>query len=384
MSHGRTGILTLLLACGARLASAAEPAAALQEAIARGTAYLEARQSADGGWRSDVYGNFRAGDAVSPLALMALESEAAAFRAGCGFLDRLAAPDDGDHGLDYPAYTAALAVRALVRHGAERAAVDRWTAILRRHQLVERLGWRPDDAEFGGWGYAIVEPRKPGADELRLPLLEPNLSATVFAIEALRACGIAAGDPAIAGALVFVERCQNVAPVPAAADPAFDDGGFFFVLDDAERTKAGPAGRDRHGRERFRSYGSATADGLRALLACGLPADHPRVAAARAWLERNFAADVHAGRFPEDRNVFRDACFFYYAWSAAAALEAVGSDEVRTAAGPVEWRRALAASLVGRQAADGSWANPHAAVREDDPLVATPFAVAALRICGRR
>jgi hypothetical protein len=27
---------------------------------------------------------------------------------------------------------------------------------------------------------------------------------------------------------------------------------------------------------------------------------------------------------------------------------------------------------------------PAAAVREDEPLVATPFAVAALRICGRR
>lgn len=279
--------------------------------------------------------------------------------------------------------TAALAARALQRHGAERRQVEAWIAILRRHQLVERLGWPQVDAEFGGWGYAVVEPRRPGPDEVRLPLLEPNLSATVFAVEALRAAGAGADDAAVAAARVFVERCQNVAAAPATADPAFDDGGFFFVLADAQRTKAGPAGRDRHGRERFLSYGSATADGLRALLACGLPADQPRVTAARAWLERHFTPDVHAGRFPEERHVFRDACSFYYAWSVAAAFAASGVEEARTAAGPVEWRRALAASLVARQAADGSWANPQAAVREDEPLVATPFAVAALRICGR-
>jgi squalene-hopene/tetraprenyl-beta-curcumene cyclase len=218
---------------------------------------------------------------------------------------------------------------------------------------------------------------------VRLPLLEPNLSATSYAVAALRAVGGAPQDPAFASALVFVERCQNVAAALADADPEFDDGGFFFVLEDAERTKAGSAGRDRHGRVRFSSYGSATADGLRALLACGLPADHPRVVAARSWLERNFSAEVHAGRFPEDRRVFRDSCFYYYAWSVAAALEAVGVDTVPTAAGPVDWRRSLAAALIALQAADGGWVNPSGAVREDEPLVATSFAVAALRICGQ-
>ena len=68
---------------------------------------------------------------------------------------------------------------------------------------------------------------------------------------------------------------------PARADPAFDDGGFFFIPNDPGQNKAGPAGTDRHGRQRFRSYGTMTADGLRILIRCGLPATHPRVVAAR-------------------------------------------------------------------------------------------------------
>ena len=175
-----------------------------------------------------------------------------------------------------------------------------------------------------------------------------------------------------------------VVAAAANADPAFDDDGFFFSLGDAGRSKAGSAGVDRHGRMRMRSYGSATADGLRALLACGLPADHPRVVAARAWLERQFAADVHPGAFPQDRAVFRDGCFYYWCWSAATTLAALGIDSLHTATGPIDWRRSLASELVARQADDGSWRNTHGAGREDDPLVATPLALAALRICAER
>src|SRR5207245_5462282 len=119
-----------------------------------------------------------------------------------------------------------------------------------------------------------------------------NLSATVAALGALRATGMADNHAAVRKALLFCERCQNFGD-----EPAFDDGGFFFIYDDGVRNKAGVAGSDKRGRERYASYGSATADGLRALLLCGLPSEHPRVRAARHWLVTHFIATIHPGPY---------------------------------------------------------------------------------------
>src|SRR5207302_5777658 len=129
-------------------------------------------------------------------------------------------------------------------------------------------------------------PRKPKPGEFVPPLLESNLSATVYALDALRAAGTPANDPAYRKALQFVVRCQNYPDDRNAVDPTFDDGGFHFIDDDAARNKPGPVGRDASGRERFRSYGSTTADGYHALRLCGLVPDDARVAAALGWLRQ--------------------------------------------------------------------------------------------------
>jgi hypothetical protein len=102
------------------------------------------------------------------------------------------------------------------------------------------------------------------------------------------------------------------------------------------------------------------------------------VTAARAWLESRFSPSSNPGRFEPDREVLRDATYYYYAWSAAHAFMALGggSGPARTA-----WAAALSSELVRRQRADGSWRNRWSDGKEDDPLVATPLAAAALVIC---
>src|SRR5205823_6176544 len=161
-------------------------------------------------------------------------------------------------------YTAAGSVEALSSPGCEKHAKSRdaWLTYLRQRQLTEQLGWDAGDKEYGGWGYSRGLPRKPIPGVISLPLIESNISAPTGALAALRAAGCPPDDPAVRSARSFVFRCQNW-PLERKADERFDDGGFFFIYDDPVRNKAGAVGTDAAGRQRFASYGSATADGLR-------------------------------------------------------------------------------------------------------------------------
>jgi len=364
-------------------------------ALGRAARFLVARQAADGAWRSATYGCFRDGPELTPHILSCLfflpqggDGVATSFRRGADFLAKMVGGDGaiaaGPRGLNFPVFTAASASRVvgLEKTGEERRrAHAAWLAYLRTWQLTEALGWTPDDPEYGGWGFSIELPRKPKEGQLRERFFESNLVATIFGIACLRSAKAPPDDPAYGKALAFVKRCQNFAEAPAASDPRFDDGGFFFIPNDALQNKAGVAGKDRSGRLRFHSYGSMTADGLRALVRCGLPLDHPRVVAARAWLETHFTPATNPGIFEPSRAALRDATHFYYCWAVAHAFLALGVQEVQTASGKVKWAEALAEELVRRQEADGSWLNACTDAKEDDPLVATPWAAAALAIC---
>jgi hypothetical protein len=402
---GLSGLLVVVLAgCGKEVSVPAAPSAPgerIDRALARAAAFLIRQQDSDGAWRSDFYGPFRDGPSLTPLIVEALDAIAqatptevpdlaAACRKGRAYLAVMVRPDgtieEGPHGLNYPVYTAALSVVVLSRteETGHRPARDAWLKYLRARQLTEQLGWQPSDRAYGGWGYCALIPRKPPPGEFGPPLLESNLSATVFALSALRAAGCPQDDPSYRAARIFLERCQNHAEDEAQRDPAFDDGGFFFIYDDPVRNKAGAAGKDRHGRERFRSYGSTTADGLYGLLACGLGPDHPGSVAARCWLETHFDVSTHPGDYPPNRAAERESVYYYYSRSLARALSALDVTEVDTPRGKVRWAAALAAALLQRQRDDGSWANEALAQREDDPLVATSEAIAALAACRAR
>lgn len=353
----------------------------IDEALRKGARFLLARQSADGAWRSDTYGAFKDGTALTPHAIRSLqdvpsapEVEAAHGR-GVGYLVSLL-KDSDDPDLSYPLYTATNAIVVLSHPGQEqhRAVRDAWVKYLRQRQLTEDIGWQPADKEYGGWGYCIVVPRKPKPGQFAPALIESNLSATLFALDALRASGATTDDPAVQKALVFVQRSQNF----SSADATFDDGGFFFIYDDPVRNKAGVAGKDASGRQRYHSYGSMTADGLRALVLCGLPEQHERVRAARDWLGSHFDAKRHPGTFTPISEGRREATYFYYCASLAQAWRTVGEIGKES---PKEWLGKLADELIARQQADGSWVNPVDTVRENDEVMATGFAMIALGAC---
>ncbi len=322
--------------------------------------FLWSCQGDDGGWHSHTYGLLRSGQSLTPFVLDALlqvpksiyAPPAGKLARALAFLDR---HTDSAGALgrmdplleDYPNYSTALAILSLCRArppGSEQA-IARMAAYLRRQQFTEQNGWRRDDAPYGAWGMGGEPhvPPQPG---------HVDLSMTRHVLQALSAAGVPAVDPAFERARVFVERCQNFGPGA--------DGGFFFSTVVLDANKAGQDGG------RYRSYGTATADGILSLLALGCPPQEARLEAARRWLVGQHQAAGVPGFIGEAYHRWSPGLRFYYA---AAATQAFRRLQIRPP---------LSVALEDEQRPDGSWSNAENLVKEDDPLIATAFAVRAL------
>lgn len=350
---GRRGFLVLLL-------SQAGCIRKRKPALARAADYLWSRQAGDGGWHSHTYGLLRSGQSLTPFVLDSLlripESicpvPAAKVDRAMAFLlantrrDGALGMSDPDIA-DYPNYSTALAVIAMCRARREgwQERSQALVTYLRAQQFTEQNGWRPSDPVYGAWGMGGDRRTPPGTGHV-------DLSMTRYVIEALRTAGVPSSDPALVAARQFVERCQN------------PDGGFFFSTTEFDTNKAG------HDGQRFRSYGTTTADGILALLATGHPPSDRCVVTAQQWLTSHHQGMAVPGFEGEAYQRWPRGLAYYYSSASVEVFKALGLD----AAGSV------IESLARNQRADGSWANPENLVKEDDPLIATPFAIRALAV----
>ena len=341
-------------------------------ALQRATAFLWDQQGADGGWHSTQYGLLRSGQSLTGLVLNALldipeniaELPRDRMMAATSFLvdhidDTGAVGRMNDAGPDYPNYATALALKALCRAPMPLRTFTPIALVncLRRQQFTEENGWTPDDAAYGGWGIGSEVRRPPNPGHV-------DLSMTRYVIEGLAASGVTAGDPAFEKASVFLKKCQNFIPgvEPTGHDIADRDGGFFFSPVVVEGNKAG---RSSTG---YRSYGSPTADGVFSLVATGYSVQNPRLRAAADWLASHHTYET-APDFDDIRiGKSTRGLWFYYAAASTNALRRLG----------LPLQPALTPALIERQQEDGSWANQANRVKEDDPLIATSFAVQAL------
>jgi len=306
----------------------------------RGVAYLSKRQNQDGGWTSNTYGLLRSGQSLTPFVLNALldagvpKSDPRLTKALAFLLPHLT--EEGD----YPCYANALALRAVVRlQGQHHPEVPRLIAWLRTQQMSPQNGWAEPDPAFGAWGIGGQPRRAPNSGHV-------DLSMTRHVLEALSEAGVPPTDEAMRNALVFVRRCRN------------PDGGFFFST---VETGANKAGEDSTG---YLAYGTTTADGLLCLYSTGAPDTAPSL----AWLRQNDHPALPPGFVSAARQRYAEGLRYYYADAAVRAFRAAGL------------RRAVpfAAMLEKAQRPDGSWSNPEVLVKEDDPLIATAFAISAL------
>jgi hypothetical protein len=326
----------LLAAAGAAACSRRDSEAGLK----RAAQYLWSQQAEDGGWHSHTYGLLRSGQSLTPFVLDALldigERPPGIDRA-IEFIRRNI-NSEGSLGLmdstvpDYPNYATGLGVRALIRAKAQ--GWEAMVAALRNQQFSEANGWHRDDSSYGAWGMGGERRSPPEAGHV-------DLAMTRYVLEGLAAAGVRPPDPALDRVLLYLERCQN------------PDGGFFFSTVNTDTNKAGENGG------RYLSYGTTTADGILALRAAGVAGDDPRIVRARKWLREHHQPNRVPGFEEGPRYLWSEGLRFYYA--AAVTRAAPGL--------PV---------LLPPQRGDGSFRNSVNLVKEDDPLIATAFAVRVL------
>jgi hypothetical protein len=344
------------------------------ESLRRGLDWLLAQQAKDGGWHSQTYGPFKGGAATTALVLYAARrlpidvrcQHAEAWKRAWKFLEPgvqkkgfVVCPDGT---MDEPVYATALVLlarRPLLLNIKEELLISMENFLINERCGKER-GFKPDDPNYGGWDLA-------GGTGLGADTLGSNVSITRFA------------TLAVSQELQYLGLTNEIATWTTRVQNLPGDGGFFFhPQSDHEGNKAQWA--DGDSREKPRSYGTATCDGLM-LLAWAKDAFEEgeeklvqsAEQAAQQWLIDHPAVDRVPGfEDAPPETGWQQGLLFYYLMSLAQASQFLPED-VR-----IERRQAILQQLLSMQKEDGRWQNESARMREDDPLIATSFAIVAL------
>jgi squalene-hopene/tetraprenyl-beta-curcumene cyclase len=258
----------------------------------------------------------------------------------------------------YETCVALICLQEANRHGEFDQVVKSAEQFVRNGQWDEQNDKTPADLEYGGVGYGGKS--------------RPDLSNTAFMLDALKACGAEADEPAIQKAMVFVSRCQNLESEhnTTAFAAKINDGGFFYtpMMSTQDQKRQSPEGG-------LRSYGSMTYSGFKSMLYAGLAKDDPRVKAAASWISKFYSVKENPG--------MGDAGLFYYYHTFSKALSVLGANEIEDAHGVKhDWRKELAEELASRQQENGSWVNTNTQWMEGDPNLATAFALLSLNYCA--
>ncbi len=337
-------------------------AAALKAVRQKGTAFLKTSQSADGSWTSAeapgvtglvtfglLAGGTPADDPAVAKALKHLES----------FIQ----PDGGiyfpkSHHASYETAIAVMVFTAANKDGKYDSLLAKADKFIRGLQWDESEKTDKSDVKFGGIGYGRTGDR-------------PDLSNTVFFLEALQASGAKKDDPAVQKALVFLSRCQNLETennsTPFASK--INDGGFYYTPAAGGTSQAGnnPDGG-------LRSYGSMTYAGLKSMIFAGLTPDDQRVQAATTWIKKFYTVTENPGLGAQG--------VYYYHQMFAKTMMTLKVDQFEDATGKKhDWRKELAEHLFSVQQPNGSWVNTNARWMEGDPNLATAYVLMALKHC---
>ena len=362
-----------------------------EDALAHAVGYLWKQQKPDGSWRSPTYGVMHSGQSMTPFVLAAILKAPVKFKLAGDvpgvepardFIRRLI-DQKGSLGhvdpdvTEYPVYSTAYAVQCLVESSDsdDRKLVGRMAEFLTGAQYQPDNGFQETDVAYGGWGFDA--PPKPGKTG------HIDLAHTRRALDALRLTErwsqLAATRTRAESFLRLLQKQPDaVAKQPAvdeegtpSADPPPFDGGFYFtpvvIAANKGRVEKSPG-------PCWRSYATATCEGILALLAAGVPRSDPRVAAAVRWLDEHTNVDYPQGVPKDQPEPWGESIRYYHYMVRAEAYRALDWDRAE--------RAKLAAAIIRQQRPDGSFQNPAAPLmKEDDPLLCTALATIAINSC---
>lgn len=372
------------------------------DALAKAEAYLWNVQQKNGSWRSEQYAVMRSGQSLTPFVLHTLLSvprngdskHADDIVRGLDFIRRNVDEDaaigraDPDI-LEYPVYSTAYSLLCLskvhddhvllfqapiLRHGKYGLLRPRMASFLSSAQFHEGNGFTSTNPAYGGWGFDVAKsPGDPGHMDLAhtrralqaiAPYFNSKIPRTRTDLErAQRFLAVVQKRP----------ETLDIQPVPEGIERPKDipfDGGFYFSPVVLQANK----GRLEKDGNYWRSYATATCDGILALLAAGVPKDDERVVSAAKWLREHTNIDYPQGIPTDYPEPWGEALQFYHYAVRAEVYDALDFPEAD--------KLSLAEKVAVLQRTDGSFVNEKSPLmKEDDPMLSTALAVVALSHC---
>jgi len=326
--------------------------------------FLRQTQGVDGSFSSQA-GPGVTGLVVAGLVSVGVGPEDPLVAKGIGFLvgtlrENGGVYAEGSRHANYETCLAMMALSKVNRDGKYDKVLEGAQRFVKGEQWDEGEGINPEDPAFGGAGYGSKS--------------RPDLSNTSFFIEALRSTGVPEEDPAIARALAFVSRCQNLESPANKTEFAskINDGGFYYTPAAGGDSMAG---KDE-ATGGLRSYASMTYAGLKSMLYAGVDKGDYRVKAALDFLSKNYSVSSNPG--------MGAAGLYYYLHTMAKALSLYGEAKFETVRGAKTWREDILRQLRDTQNVDGSWRNPEVRWMEGDPNLVTGYVLLTLSYLAKR
>jgi squalene-hopene/tetraprenyl-beta-curcumene cyclase len=371
----RTLLIPILTFASLTLLSAGEPekqqnAAEWDRVVDRAIAYLRSTQAEDGSWSAKSSPGVTGITLTGMLQTGKITAKDPTAEKALKYIESLINPENGHIAgkgahVKLQNYVTCVNVMALVAANRDtyKKTIGDATKFLKQLQWDEGEGKTKESDFYGGAGYDSQS--------------RPDLSNTQFFIDALVAAGIPKNDPALAKALIFVNRCQNLKDEgndqPWAGKK--NDGTFVYSAAGGGSTKVQDKPDDDGG---LPGYGSMTYAGVKSMIYCGVSKDDKRIKKAMEWIEKHYTLEKNPGM----PGIRAEWGLYYYYHTMAKCLDVMGVDRIKDGKGQEhDWRAEMTAALAKLQAKDGSFHNTRDKWMEGDPNMVTGYALMALSHC---